>query len=172
MTEAAIFLPFFMLLLFGLIWAIQSSVQSERVQIAVRYSGLVSTETAPYDGYSIYALYNDAVNPSISTACTAPTSDALTDTGAFPGPAQPNFWSPISSSVTPSCTHGAAIMSGGGLLTASVFTHTSSNISANVSVPGPIQAAVGGVGAQTQLSASQNFLDTPDLGTLMTCYAQ
>lgn len=172
MTEAAVFLPFFMLLLFGLIWSIQSSVQSERVQIAVRYSGLVSTEAAPYDGFSIFSLYNSAVNPSVPTTCTVPTSDALTDTGAFPGPAQPTFWSPLSGTVTSGCTRGSAIVSGGGLLTASVFSHTLANINANVSVPGPIQAGIGGAGAKTQVSAVQNFLDTPDLGTLMTCYAQ
>src|SRR5579872_2831353 len=48
MVESAIFMPLFLLILFGIIWAVQSSVQSERVQIAVRYGGFVSNEAAPY----------------------------------------------------------------------------------------------------------------------------
>ena len=63
MIESAIFLPLFLLVLFGIIWAVQSSVQSERVQIAVRYDGFVSNEAAPYVGYSLYGLYLAAAAP-------------------------------------------------------------------------------------------------------------
>ncbi len=169
MIESAIFLPLFLLLLFGVIWAVQSSVQNERVQIAVRYSGLVSNEAAPYVGYSTYALYNAIRSPSVSTACTAPTSDALTNSNTFPGPTAPAFWSPAGTT-NGTCTKGTAVLSGGQLDSPVLFSQTSSNISTQVTVPGPMQ---GSLGSNTQtLTASENFFDTPDIGTLMSCYPE
>ncbi len=169
MVEAAIFLPFFLLLLYGVIWAVQSSVQSERVQIAVRYSGLISNEAAPYVGYSLYGLYNAVLSPAVTTACTAPTADALTNSGTFPGPTSAPFWSPVGTT-TGSCSKNSATLSGGSLDSPFLFLQTTSNISANVTVPGPLVASLGA--STSTLTATQNFIDTPDLPTLMSCYSE
>ena len=170
MVEAAIFLPLTLFLLFGLIWAVQSGVQSERVQVAVRYSGFVSNLSSPYGGYSIYALYNQAASPSVSTGCSVPVGDALTNTGAFPGPASATFWSPIAGSASGTCTRGSTILSGGNLAGASVFLHTASAITANVPVPAALASALASTGNPTTITASQNVLETPDVGTLLKCY--
>ena len=169
MIESAIFLPLFLLVMFGIIWAVQSSVQSERVQIAVRYGGFVSNEAAPYVGYSLYGLYLAAASPSVNTSCTAPTTDALTNSGTFPGPTAAPFWSPISGQTVASCTKGTAVLSGGGLSNSLLFLSTQSTITTQVQVPTPLQPTLNT--AKQQLSANENFFDTPDLGTLMKCYA-
>jgi hypothetical protein len=168
MVESAIFLPLFLLILFGIIWAVQSSVQSERVQIAVRYGGLVSNEAAPYVGYSLYGLYLAAASPSVNTSCSYPTTDALTNSGAFPGPTSAPFWSPESGTTSGTCTKGTAVLTGGTLSSSIVFLSTTSNITTQVQVPTLLQPALNN--ANQSLSASENFFDTPDLGTLMKCY--
>jgi hypothetical protein len=81
-VETVIFLPMFMFVLYGMIWAIQTAVQYERVESAVRYSGLVSQYTNPYSNYSLYALYGQlgsTTMPAIScgTILTAPLSYGL-----------------------------------------------------------------------------------------------
>jgi hypothetical protein len=169
MIESAIFLPLFLLVLYGLIWAVQSSVQSERVQIAVRYAGLVSNEAAPYVGYSLYGLYLAANSASIDTSCSPPVTDALTNSGSFPGPASPPFWTPEIDNTTGTCSKGTAILSGGDLSSSLVFLQTNSGITTQVQVPTPLAPALST--NNTTLSATENFFDTPDLGTLMACYA-
>ncbi|HEV3152333.1 MAG TPA: TadE family protein [Candidatus Baltobacteraceae bacterium] len=169
MVESAIFMPLFLLILFGIIWAVQSSVQSERVQIAVRYGGLVSNEAAPYVGYSLYGLYLAAASPAVNTSCSSPTTDALTDSGAFPGPTSAPFWSPEANKTSGSCTKGAAVLSGGNLSSSLVFLSTQSSITTQVLVPTLLQPTL--KTANQNLSASQTFFDTPDLGTLMKCYS-
>ena len=169
MIESAIFLPLFLLVLFGIIWAVQSSVQSERVQIAVRYGGLVSNEAAPYVGYSLYGLYLAAASPSVNTACSAPVTDALTNSGAFPGPTAAPFWSPESNQTQGACTKGTAVLTGGALSSSLVFLSTQSSISTQVQVPTLLQPALNT--ANQNLSANENFFDTPDLGTIMKCYS-
>ncbi len=128
MVESAIFLPLFLLVLFGIIWAVQSSVQSERVQIAVRYGGLVSNEAAPYVGYSLYGLYVQAAAPAITNGCIAPTTDALTNSGTFPGPQSNTFWSPENGQTNGTCSKGQAVLTGGDLSNSIVFLQTTSNI--------------------------------------------
>lgn len=170
MVESAIFLPLFLLILFGIIWAVQSSVQSERVQIAVRYGGLVSNEAAPYVGYSLYGLYTQVAAPTIANSCSAPTTDALTNTGTFPGPASNPFWSPESGQTNGTCSKGQAVLTGGELSNSIVFLQTTSSITTQVSVPTPLQSTLGT--ANQNLSATENFFDTPDLGTLLSCYTE
>lgn len=167
LVETAVCLPLFLIVMFGIIWAVQSSVQSERVQMAVRFSGLVSNQASPYVDYSLYALYNAATAPGVSTGCIAPTSDALTNTGTFPGPAAPSFFSPINGSTSGTCQKGTAQLSGGALTTPVLFLQTTSNISTQVTVPTFLAPVLAG---NTALSASENFFDTPDLGTIMQCY--
>jgi len=168
MIESAVFLPLFLLLLFGIIWAAQSGVQSERVQIAVRYSGLISNQAVPYQNYSLYALYIGAAAPATNTACSIPTSDALTNSGTFPGPQSATFWQPVVGSTKGTCSKGTVVLQGGNLTSSLLFIHTLSTSTTQVTVPGNLQAALG---PNSTLYASENFFDTPDLPTMMNCFS-
>jgi hypothetical protein len=172
-VETAIFLPLFLLVLFGVIWTVQSSVMSERAQIAVRFSGLVSDESNPYQQYSLGALYDGL--PGIAAAevytCASPGPDALQndpDNSIFPGPKSPPFFQPLANTTMGSCLQGPTHLSGGDMQTTMLFVHTQSNISTQVDVPSFLQSTIG---ALTQsLTASQNYFDGPDVQTLLTCY--
>jgi Flp pilus assembly protein TadG len=41
-VETVLFLPMFLLALFGVMWTAQAAVQYERTQSAVRYAGLIA----------------------------------------------------------------------------------------------------------------------------------
>jgi hypothetical protein len=173
MVETAVFLPLFLLVLFGVIWTVQSSVMSERSQISVRFSGLISDEANPYQQYSLGALYDGLPGIAASEvyACASPGPDALQNdpaTGIFPGPKSPTFFQPISGTTVGSCTQGPAHLTGGALASPQLFVHTQSTVSTQVPVPSFLQ---GTLGSMTQfLSASQNYFDGPDVQTLLTCY--
>ncbi len=169
MVESAVFLPLFLLLVFGIIWAAQSGVQSERVQIAVRYSGLISNEAVPYQNYSLYALYTGAVAPATNTACSIPTSDALTNSGTFPGPQSAPFWQPLAGTTIGTCSKGTAVLQGGSLSSPLLFVQTLSTATTQVTVPGNLQGALG---SNSTLYARENFFDTPDLPTIMNCFGE
>ncbi len=173
MVETALFLPLFLLILFGVIWVVQSSVMSERAQIAVRFSGLVSDEANPYEQYSIGALYDGlpGIAPAEVYSCASPGPDALQNdpsSGVFPGPKSPPFFQPISGTTVGTCAQGPTHLTGGNMATPQLFVHTDSDISTQVPVPGFLQHTLG---ALTQyLSASQNYFDGPDVQTLLACY--
>ena len=111
LLETVIFLPLTLLTLWAVIWVAQYGVMSERVQSAVRYSGLVSNQINPYVEYSLYVLYN-SLGPVSSNApipastCNAPTTDALTNSGTYPGPTTAPFW--MATPIPPSVTCSAA----------------------------------------------------------------
>ena len=169
--ETAVILPVFLLLLYGILWVVTSGVVNERVQVAVRYSGLVSNESSPYVQYSIYALYNNlsGMAPLPKTACVAPKSDALLNNGEFPGPDTPPFWQP-KGATKGTCKPGTASLFGGGLVQGQVFKHTLSQISTQTQITGLAAAAVGTPLQNVQ--ASQNYLDAPDVGTILKCYGE
>ncbi len=171
-VETAVFLPAFLLILFGVIWTVQSSVMSERAQIAVRFSGLVSNEANPYTKYSLGALYDGLpdVAGAETYACVAPTPDALENNpsnGYFPGPQSPPFFQP-SGTTTGTCTPGTAHLSGGTMSSPLLFVHTQSNITTGVAVPSYLQSVLG---ATQNITAAQNFFDGPDVQTILNCYA-
>jgi hypothetical protein len=171
--ETAIFLPAFLLVLFGVIWTVQSSVISERAQIAVRFSGLVSDEANPYQQYSLGALYDGlpGIAPTEVYACVTPGPDALTNdptNGTFPGPRSPSFFQPTGA-VSGTCTPGPTHLSGGTMASPMLFVHTQSTVTTAVSVPSYLQSALG---ANQHLSATQNFFDGPNVQTILTCYAE
>lgn len=171
--ETAVFLPVFLIVLFGVIWAVQSSVLSERAQIAVRFSGIISDEANPYRQYSLGALYDGLPNQAAAEvyACATPGPDALENDpadGTFPGPISVPFFQP-SGTVNGACTPGAAHLSGGNLTSPILFVHTQSTVSTSVAVPSFIQSTLG---SNQNLSATQNFIDGPDVQTLLTCYSE
>ncbi len=172
LIESVVFLPLFLLVLFGIIWIVQISVLSERAQIAVRYSGLISNESSPYTAYSIYAVYNNIgtltqVEPA---TCATPSSDAFLNnnsTGAFPGPQAAPFWWPDSGTSSGACTSGTAPITGGSLGAPLLLTHTTASVAATKAIPLFIQGAIGPF---STLSAAQNFVNTPDIATTFKCY--
>lgn len=173
-TETAVFLPLFLLLLYGLIWLAQVSVLNERAQTAVRYSGLISNEASPFNGYSLYAIYNNVgtYTQNESATCETPPPDALTNNPAnqaFPGPLAAQFWSPDSGSVSTSCNPSRVKLSDGVLSAPMLLLSTNSSISATKTYAFP--ARPGQTGSST-LSAQSNFFNTPDIASIMQCYPQ
>jgi len=174
LTETAVILPLFLLVLFGMIWVTQTSVIGERSQIAVRFSGLVSNEAQPWAQYSLYALYNglpgSSTYPAVST-CSTPAPDALLTNGQFSGisganPALP-FFTPTGI-IGGSCTRGVAILQGGSLASPMVLIQTQSSIQSSTNVPSPLL----GLGANSNITAQQNFIVSPDVPRLMSCYPE
>jgi len=168
-VETAVFLPVFLLVLFGVIWAVQSSVVGERTQIAVRFAGLISDEVSPYDHYSLGTIYDSipSVNTQETYTCSTPVPDALMNNGNFPGPVTAPFFQPTGGTATGACTQGETHLSGGSMASSLVFVHTSSSISATTNVPSWLSSALG---STQHLSATQNFIDGPDVHTILTCY--
>lgn len=175
LTETAAFLPLFLLLLFGMMWVIQFSVVNERAQISVRYSGLISNEASPYDGYSLYAIYNNigGLSQSATTTCATPPPDAFTNdpsNGAFPGPTSQPFWQPDQAS-TGTCSTGRIELTGNSLLVPALLVNTYSTVTASKRVTDSLPAAIQGLQNNT-LNATQNFFNTPDIASLIQCYPQ
>jgi hypothetical protein len=168
-VETAVFLPAFLLVLFGVIWAVQSSVVGERTQIAVRFAGLISDEASPYTHYSLGALYDGL--PGVASAetyvCVTPTPDALMNDGSFPGPTTPPFFQPTNGAASGTCSQGETHLSGGSMASPMVFIQTKSSLSATTNVPSFLKSVLG---ATQNLSATQNFFDGPDVQTVLTCY--
>ena len=56
--ETALFMPLFLLGLFGVMLAGKEGALSERVQLGIRYGGVISSLQQPYLSYSIYSMYS------------------------------------------------------------------------------------------------------------------
>ncbi len=176
LTETAAFLPLFLLLLFGMMWVIQVSVLNERAQVAVRYSGLISNEASPYDGYSLYAIYNNVggYSQSATVVCATPPPDAFTNDpshGAFPGPTSQPFWQPDANRTTGSCSEGRLQLQGNALNVPMLLLNTFSTVTTHKKVTLSLPGAIQGLQNNT-LSATQNFFNTPDIASLIQCYPQ
>ena len=167
LIETALILPMFLLLLYGVMWIIRAGVVNERIQIAVRYSGLVSNETSPYVQYSMYALYNNlqGIGNPPTVACGAPTTDALDNNGQFPGPLTAPFWQPGATAGT--CQSGEVSMQPQGTLQPEIFSFTQSKIASQTPIDGVLASAFGS--SLQSVAASQNYLDAPGLGPVLQC---
>ncbi len=75
--ESAVVLPLALTAVYGIAWSVQYAALDERVQTAVRYSGVLGSTSQPYSDYSLYSLYNGVgPDPHISTyQCPAPPPD-------------------------------------------------------------------------------------------------
>lgn len=171
LAETAIMVPIFLLLLFGVIWAMQLTVMGERSQVAVRYSGFISNQADPIMQYSLYALYNSLPNSSRmpQSQCIKPTSDALDNSPAtFPGPLTAQLWynNSLIGSVSGGCTQGRLAITANGLAEPALFTHTQSTLVTQMHPPAMF------AGALSTVTAQQNILRTPDVTSLMACYPE
>ncbi len=175
--ETAIFLPVALLTLFTVIWASQYGVMSVRVQSSLRYSGLVSNQVDPFQSYSMYALYNSlgaySTNSPIPTStCDAPTTDALTNSGTYPGPTSAPYWlaTPAAPTVNCSNTNSQTAMFTNGVTQTVVALSNVPSVTAATKVPGYL-TKIGLMGATQPTTATLNFLKPADMLTLMTCHS-
>ena len=79
LIESAIALPVALLTLYGVLYGTQLGTINERVQSAVRYTGVLATQAQPYHDYSLYMLYNGlgANAPIMQLPCPTPPPDVL-----------------------------------------------------------------------------------------------
>jgi hypothetical protein len=167
-VETAIFLPLFLLILFGIIWIVQSSVVEERLQFAVRYSGLISNTASPYSAWSLYSLYENTLYPGSTQAtrtCNAPQSGVLSNASPFPGPTSPPFFQPAA---VPMATCNPTYFTDSSLADEPVvYNEMASSMSANAAVPSflPLGAS------STTITAQETFLGAPDFKIMIKCYS-
>lgn len=170
-VETTVFLPAFIFVLFAVIWGVQTAIVNERLQVAVRYSGLISSEINPYMEYSLYVVYNN-LGSNVGVApqqCYTPSPDALTNSGSYPGPASGSFFTPVN--VIPTCAPAqTSFGTGGGAARPELVRSDYASISAASVIPGLFRDKYGWTGSTTTLGAQTNFIKTPDLGTVMHCY--
>ncbi len=173
-VETMIFLPVFLLVLFGIIWIVQSSVVNERLQFAVRYSGLVSSQVSPYSAWSLYSLYENTEYPGSATnathACSPPAINILSNAAPFPGPTSPPFWEPVSTGV-PNCTNNKVTMSGPSFVQPAIFYESISSLSAGTAVPAYLTYQNPPLTSPQFLSATQKFFTAPDMQLMLNCYS-
>lgn len=176
LTETALFMPITLLVLWGIIWAAQYGVLSERVQSAIRYSGLISNQIDPFTQYSMYVLYNSLSAPSTSPlptqTCNAPTTDALSNSGSYPGPTSGPFWTATSAPATLSCTGGTTSQTAvySGLTQTAIAISNHPQVQAQVSVPNYLQAFFGNA-ASLPAAGSTNFIRPADMSTMLNCHS-
>jgi hypothetical protein len=169
LIETAIALPVFLLAMFGVIWALQTGVLGERVELVARYGGMVSAEQNPYQQYSLYAAYSAASGFPLGTVCATPPPDLVQNSGPLAAPAtatQP-FWQP-SSTATAQAVCGKTL-AGTGLSAPMMLGRNAVTVSASSDVPTTLQPFAG---TQTQRTATMNAFHSPDMATLVGCYSE
>jgi len=173
-AETVIFLPMFLLVLFGVMWSIKSALQYERVEGAVRYAGLVSDHASPYLDTSMYAMYQQLGSTTMPTlTCVTPLTTPLSD--AAPTYASTStttasgaFWVPAMT--VPTCTGnnvvGASAGSGGFYQDVLLMQQRPKMIS-TVSVPSSLQAKLG---SSTTFEADTYFFKPISAAAILACY--
>jgi hypothetical protein len=171
LLETAIALPVFLLVMFGVVWALQTGVLGERVEMAARYGGMVSAEINPYESYSLYAAYSAAAGTPLSAACTAPPPDLLKNGGPLAAPATQTlpFWQPAQDSATANAVCGHAIANGAGMSAPMLLSRSAITVNGASDAPAALQPLTG---AQTTRGAVLNAFRSPDMATLVACYSE
>jgi hypothetical protein len=170
LIETAIALPVFLLVMFGVIWALQTGVLGERVQMVARYGGMVSAEISPYQQYSLYAAYSAAAGAPLPNACATPPPALLQDGAPLASPATGTlpFWQPSANSGTATATCGKTLASGG-LSAPMLLGRAKIQVSAASDVPAMLQPLTG---PQSSRGAILNAFQSPDMATLVGCYGE
>jgi hypothetical protein len=169
-AETVVFLPLFLLALFGMIWMVQVAVQYERVESAVRYAGLISQQVNPYEDYSLYSLYTQLNAPAMPTmTCASPSTDTLTDaaptyTSSQTLTASPPFWSPSSSQAGCASYGLIGLKAGTGLSQDVILSQQQPSMASTVSAVGTI-----GLSSSTPI-ASAYFFRPIGIDTILACY--
>ncbi len=159
-------MPLFLIAFFGLVWAMKDSSLAARVELAVRYGGMVDSLQQPYVAYSLYNIYAtlDNVVPASNATCYPGNASQLT-TGYV------SFWLPNSSAALVSpCVSTIVIISSPETYSQPVILRDDySSISATAPVSGYISRSALNGATTTTVTAAENFFRAPDLGTILTC---
>ena len=171
LIETAIALPVFLLVMFGVIWALQTGVLGERVQMVARYGGMVSSEISPYQQYSLYAAYAAAAGSPLTNVCATPPPALLQDGAPLAAPATGTlpFWQPSANTGTATTTCGKTLANGGGLSAPMLLGRSQIQVNAASDVPAMLQPLSG---ALTNRGAVLNAFQSPDMATLVGCYGE
>ncbi len=181
-AESILFLPLGLLTLWAIMWAAQYGLQAERVQSALRYSGLVANDTDPFEQYSMYVMYNslgvgNSPTPLPSGTCNPPSTDALTNSNSYPGPTMAPYWLSSPAPPTTQCANGGNTAEGSYQTVAGVTLTNPSlvlsnipQITTNVRVPMFLRPLFGGA-TKLPAAAALNFMKPADLGTTLNCFA-
>ena len=164
LTETTIALPLFLMGLFGIFWAVREGSMSERVQLGVRYGGVLAQMDNPYADYSLYSLYAtiDGAPPSASESCQ-PASDFIVENVGSQKP----FFAPVSSPA-PSCTGGMAFVNGPESYTEPlIIQNNASLVQADAQTNGFLGTMLGSSG--TSNHGVENFFRSPNMQTLTEC---
>jgi Flp pilus assembly protein TadG len=175
-VETVVFLPMFVLVFFGIIWSVQAAVQSERVQSAIRYAGLISQRANPYADYSLYSMYGQLGSLTLpAVPCTIPLTDALSDaaptySSATAVTASTPFWTPAKSPQG-SCTNNGlyGFAAGTGFAQDVILSEQQPGMTSSIPVPPTLVAAMGT--ALTSFYANGYFFKGVGENVLVACYA-
>jgi hypothetical protein len=171
LIETAIALPVFLLVMFGVVWALQTGVLGERVELVARYGGMVSAEINPYQQYSLYAAYSAAAGAPLSASCANPPPGLIQNGAPLADPATQTlaFWQPSQNSATSSTTCGKTLASGSGLSAPMLLSRSAITVHASSDVPATLQPFAG---SQQQRGATLNAFRSPDMAALIACYGE
>jgi hypothetical protein len=112
--ETVLFVPLFLLTLFGIFLAVSEGSMSERVQLGVRNGGSIFAQGDPYLSYSSYNLYSsiDGVDPAdVNANCNGAVPDTSLLTAS-----RKSFWQPAATSSAPAgtCAYSKGVVPIGG----------------------------------------------------------
>lgn len=173
-AETIVFLPMFLLSLFGIIWAVQVAVQYERVESAVRYAGIVSQHVNPYTDYSLYSLYTQVGSASMPTiTCVAPLTTPLSDAAptyisAYLNTTSNPFWQPYSAVPTCPSASVTGIPAGHDFNVDAMFIVEQPGITSTISAPSFLKPVLGTL---TSATAQAYFIRQPGVNVIIACYA-
>ena len=171
LIETAIALPVFLLVMFGVVWAMQAGVLGERVELVARYGGMVSARINPYQQYSVYAAYSAAAGAPLPTSCVTPPPDLIGNAGPLAAPAtatQP-FWQPAAGSSATGATCGKVLSNSSDLSAPMLLGRTAITVEAANESPEMLAPLFG---PQRERTATLNQFESPDMATLVGCYAE
>jgi hypothetical protein len=150
-VETAMILPIVIALLFAIIYFANLGTVDQRVQVAIRYGGLVGFTTSGV--FSSANIYTAGTSPSGNT-CPSPPPGILTNSSPFPGPTSAPFFNPSTNSSATSasnCTATAVTFKGGAsFLAAGYVANATESMTASSDVPPFLNALFGTFGTVTQ----------------------
>lgn len=165
LLETALFMPLFLLGLFGVMLAAKEGALTEKVQLGIRYGGVISSLEQPYLSYSAYSMYatidgSPSTNPNKCSG-VAPSADTALTVG------RASFWQPISGSITPTCLGGLSLVAAP---TQNILLENSYiGLTAQAPADGYLSANVLGGSTYETAAAGENFIRSPDAGSLLSC---
>jgi Flp pilus assembly protein TadG len=170
-VETAIFMPIFLLALFGMFLAVTQGAMIERVQLGVRYGGLISGIQNPYTSTSLYAMYAtlDGSDPA-SNSCAGVGANTLLLTQN-----RHTFWQPVAGSVSTTCWQSRPIVFAGSynpLYTQSYnFLYHENFVTLAAQTPVSSFLTKGALAGATSVGTfgAENFTTSATLGDVLNC---